>query len=67
MIVDNVDNMVDITDDMPTCCGSPSVKGSRVDTWNMISRPLYVVNTDSSPVWFCVVSKPARYLKQTKI
>ncbi|KAG7273803.1 hypothetical protein CRUP_016547 [Coryphaenoides rupestris] len=34
-----------------TCCGSPSVYGSLVDTWNMISWPRCAVYTDWVPVW----------------
>lgn len=47
-----------------TCCVSPSVKGSLVDTWNMISLLWKEVKTASLPVWPWHTSKPPRNLEE---
>lgn len=46
-----------------TCCGSPSVKGSLVATWNMIPLPWNKVKTASLPVWPWETSSPPLKLK----
>ena len=45
-----------------TCWTSPSVKGSLVDTWNIISLCLKTVKTDSDPVCPWDTSSPPRNL-----
>lgn len=47
-----------------TCCGSPSVKGSLVATWNMISLPWKEVKTASLPVWPWQTSSPPLNLQK---
>lgn len=49
-----------------TCWVSPSVKGSLVETWNIISLSLNTVYTDSVPVWAWVTSRPPRKLKKNQ-
>lgn len=46
-----------------TCCGSPSVKGSLVATWNMISLPWKEVKSASLPVWPWHTSSPPLKLR----
>ena len=48
---------------MITCCRSSSVNGRRVETWNITSWPSNWVNTECSPVWSLLTSKPPLYLK----
>ena len=45
-----------------TCWVSPSVNGSFVETWNMISLSRNIVYTDSTPVCPWVTSRPPRKL-----
>lgn len=50
-----------------TCCGSPSVKGSLVATWNMISLPRKEVKTASLPVWPWQTSSPPLNLSKKSV
>lgn len=47
-----------------TCCGSPSVNGNLVATWNMICLPWKEVTTASSPVWPWATSRPPLNLNE---
>lgn len=47
-----------------TCCGSPSVNGSLVATWNMICLPLKEVKMASLPVWPWKTSSPPLNLRK---
>lgn len=47
-----------------TCCGSPSVNGSLVATWNMICLPWKEVTTALSPVWPWDTSRPPLNLNE---